>query len=599
MIRNISKYIKVSITLLLLVFYFNTNAQIYLSGIISDNTTNAGVPGRTVYISTDTSNQQVYFLADTIQTDGQGLFVDTVSPPSGVFVKYYVSAYDCNQVLQTDSIYSVYPFPINISICTSGINLCLADFVAYPDTADSQQIHFYNISSSNITASMWNFGDGNYSSAQHPSHTYNYGTYQVCLSVDDSASGCSHIYCDSLKVSPVMDCTNSITFSKLSPKEFSFTGNVNGLYPTLYYWDFGDGNIANGKNVLHEYLQPGFYTVSLSSTSIHPQTLDTCMSSSLTMVHVTGDPTAGVWGQVFADSLEVDYAMVYLYSYDQSMQQINLVDSTNIIINDSTGLGSYYSFSGLDYGKYVAYFMLLPNSIFCGAYAPAYSGNTIYWNDADIFDLYQISTAVPINLTHLYPLNGSSSISGSAYEGSKADPGDPKKDVPIYLLDQNGAVVDFAFTNVNGSYSFDSLIIQDYHVYSDVVNHEIFPARVEIVASNQHINNINVYISQTSVTSIGENNNYSFKVFPNPANQLLNIHFVYSEYKDVEFRMFNLMGQEVLSYHPDSSEPATYSQNSNSSKYKLDISKLNNGIYFLQISIGSYNLHVEKIIITK
>ncbi len=119
------------------------------------------------------------------------------------------------------------------------------------------------------------------------------------------------------------------------------------------------------------------------------------------------------------------------------------------------------------------------------------------------------------------------------------------------------------------------------------------------MASNQHINNINVYISQTSVTSIGENNNYSFKVFPNPANQLLNIHFVYSEYKDVEFRMFNLMGQEVLSYHPDSSEPATYSQNSNSSKYKLDISKLNNGIYFLQISIGSYNLHVEKIIITK
>ena len=592
MTKHIPKYIKVSIAFLLLFFSVNSNAQIYLSGIVSDNITNTGVPGHTVYISTDSTNQQVYFYADTIQTDGQGVFIDTVSPPSGLLVKYYVSTFDCNQVLHKDSIYSVYPLPINIGICTSGINMCLADFVAYPDTSNSQLIHFYNISSSNITSSMWNFGDGSISSQQHPIHIYNYGTYQVCLSVDDSVSGCSHTYCDSLKVSPVMDCDNSIAFSKLTSKKFSFTGSVNGLYPTLYNWDFGDGSIANGKTVIHEYLQPGFYNVSLVSTSIHPQTMDTCMSSSVEIVHATGDPTAGVWGQVFADSLEIDYAMVYLYSFDGVNLELTLLDSTNVINNDTIGLGSYYEFSSLEYGKYVTYLKLMPNSLFYHSYAPAYSGNTIYWNDSYVFELNQVSTAMPINLTHIYPLNGSSSISGNAYEGSKASPGDPKADIPIYLLDGNNSVIDFAFTLADGSFSFDSLTIQNYYVYSDVINHEIFPARIEISSDNEHINNVNVYISQSTVTSISEDDIYIFKVFPKPADQYLNIHFASEEIRDIEFSVVNILGQNMLSYHPNNI-------NEVNPKFKIDISTLTNGVYFLQIRIGNDYSHIEKIIISK
>jgi len=591
MIKHIPNYIKANVVFLLLFLSINSDAQIYLSGVVSDKLTSVGVPGHTVFISTDTTNQQVYFYASTIQTDGQGAFVDTVSPPVGVLIKFYISTFDCNQVLHKDSIYSVFPMPINIGICTNGINMCLADFVAYPDTSNSQQIHFYNISSSNITSSMWDFGDGNYSSQHHPTHLYNYGIYQVCLSVGDSVSGCSHTYCDSLKVSPVMNCDNSIIFHKLSSKKFSFTGSVNGLYPTLYSWDFGDGSFANGKTVIHEYLQPGFNTVSLVSTSMHPQTMDTCMSSSYTLVHATGNPTAGVWGQVFADSLEIDYAKVYLYSFDEINLELNLIDSANIINNDTIGLGSYYEFSGLEYGKYITYLKLLPNSIYSQSFAPAYSGNTIYWNDSYIFDLDQVSTAVPINLTHLFSLNGSSSISGYAYEGSKASSGDPKIDIPIYLLDENNAVIDFAFTEGDGSYSFDNLISQNYSIYSDVINHEIYPARVEISSNNQHIDNINIYISQNTVTSIVSEKEYNFKVFPKPANQYINVHFASEKLSNIEFRIVNILGQSLL-----------YSKLNNDEKnpkFKIDISTLTNGIYFLQFTIGHNYSHVEKIIISK
>ncbi len=591
MIKNIQNYIKGSIAFLLLFVFTSGSAQIYLSGVVSDTNTNAVVPGHTVFINVDTSNQQVYYISDTVQTNGQGVFIDTVTPPIGTLVKFYISTYDCNSVLKKDSLYSVYPIPINLSICTGGINLCLSDFIAYPDTSNSQQIHFFNLSSSNITNSMWSFGDGNYSSQMAPTHTYNYGTYEVCLSVDDTVSGCGQTYCDSLKVSPIMDCNNNINFIKLTPKKFSFTGNVNGLYPTLYYWDFGDGSFANGKTIIHEYLQPGYYDVTLNTTSIHPQTLDTCMSSSTSTIHATGNPTAGLWGQVFADDMEIDHGKVYIYSFDENSLSLSLVDSTNVINNDSIGLGSYYEFIGLTYGKYVAYLKLKPNSIFCESYAPAYSGNTIYWNDSYIIDLNKISTAMPINLTHTYPLNGGSTISGFAYEGSKANPGDPKKDVPIYLLDQNIAVVDFTFTQSDGSYSFDSLTIQNYYVYSDVINHQIFPAKVDITSNNENINSINVYISSNSVTSVSDKNNFSFKVFPKPANNILNISFPSIENVDISCNIFNVVGQKVLSYKLHGNE--------NSLNYKIDVSSLKCGIYFLKITKNNMNSHVEKIIISK
>jgi len=597
MTKHILQYYKVLITLLFLSFSNNSNAQIYLSGNIVDINTSIGVPAHTVFISTDTLTQQGYFFADTIQTDGQGYFIDTLFPPTSYLIKFYISTYDCNQNLITDSVYSVYPAPTLFHICTSGLNMCLADYVAYPDSSNYHLINFYNLSSSNITSCIWSFGDGNFSFLQSPSHVYsNYGTYYVCLNVTDTISNCNQTYCDSLKVSPIMNCTNSFTSTKLTSKKFKFDGSVAGLYPTIFYWDFGDGNTGNGKNITHEYLQPGLYTVKLNTVSLHPQTLDSCLSFSQQTVQANGNPTAGVWGQVFADSLQIDSGMVYIYSYDLNIE-LTLVDSAKILHNDTNGLGSYYEITGLPYGKYVSYLKLSPSSIFYQSHAPAYSGNTIYWNQAFNFELNKVSTVIPINLTHIYPLNGSSSISGYVYEGSKAISGDPISKVPIYLLDQNKTIVDFTYSHSDGYFIFDSLTIQNYYIYSDVINHSIYPPKIEVSSNNQDITNVEIFISPSSVTSIEKKDELQFKIYPNPTDKILNVNFASQSQGNLEFNIYNIVGQNVMSEGVNNSEFIENSSQQNT--YKLDVSSLKTGVYFLQIKIGNKYTHVEKIIISK
>ena len=58
---------------------------------------------------------------------------------------------------------------------------------------------------------------------------------------------------------PLLSCTTSISFTNTS----SYLNNN-----ISYLWDFGDGNITNQINPIHQYFNPGIYQVSLISTSL-------------------------------------------------------------------------------------------------------------------------------------------------------------------------------------------------------------------------------------------------------------------------------------------------------------------------------------------
>jgi PKD repeat protein len=105
---------------------------------------------------------------------------------------------------------------------------CQAQFYAYLDTV-SNIIYLIELSTSpnNLTSYHWDFGDGNTSSVQYPSHTYaNYGYYSVCLTVTDSI-GCTSTTCDSVGFFPFVGgesrsgfVLNVIPPSTLSSQEF-------------------------------------------------------------------------------------------------------------------------------------------------------------------------------------------------------------------------------------------------------------------------------------------------------------------------------------------------------------------------------------------
>ena len=120
-----------------------------------------------------------------------------------------------------------------------------------------------------ITGWAWDFGDGNTSTAQNPSHTYAApGTYNVTLTVTSNA-GCTNTIIIPVTISgfPVADFT---TANVCDGNAATFTDNSippAGGTNVQWNWDFGDGNTGTGTPINHTYAGPGTYNVTLTVTS--------------------------------------------------------------------------------------------------------------------------------------------------------------------------------------------------------------------------------------------------------------------------------------------------------------------------------------------
>lgn len=110
---------------------------------------------------------------------------------------------------------------------------------------------------------LWEFGDGNTSTAPNPTHTYaTNGVYNVKLTVTNG--GCTHTASANTIiafVNPVITVTDT-AFCKYSDVVYS----INNIIPSVvnsYIWDFGDGTILSGNNlstVTHQYTTSGNVT---------------------------------------------------------------------------------------------------------------------------------------------------------------------------------------------------------------------------------------------------------------------------------------------------------------------------------------------------
>ncbi|MBE7442808.1 MAG: T9SS type A sorting domain-containing protein [Flavobacteriales bacterium] len=91
---------------------------------------------------------------------------------------------------------------------------CVAGFVMYPDTVENNVIVVNSSTGTNLTY-LWDFGDGDTSTLQTPTHFYATSDhYYLCLTIDDGA-GCVDMYCDSIG-------QNGVVFNK----QTGFTINV-------------------------------------------------------------------------------------------------------------------------------------------------------------------------------------------------------------------------------------------------------------------------------------------------------------------------------------------------------------------------------------
>lgn len=119
---------------------------------------------------------------------------------------------------------------------------------------------------------VWDFGDGNTSTAINPSHTYNVsGVFSISTIVTNSF-GCSQGLTKSRLITvgqtPAVDFTADVSGSCVTPLPVNFRSS--GPAGLTYSWDFGDpasgaANTSTDQHPAHEYLQEGRYTVTLTA----------------------------------------------------------------------------------------------------------------------------------------------------------------------------------------------------------------------------------------------------------------------------------------------------------------------------------------------
>lgn len=153
---------------------------------------------------------------------------------------------------------------------------CAALFWFDYNPADPYTFNFQDLSAGNPTSWFWDFGDGNTSTEQNPTHTYlQAGFYNVELEITN-AEGCVSTY---LMIVLVDD-------------DIFYNGNCQALFLPVFNgleitfinlsigevvsaeWDFGDGGTSTELSPTYTYAEPGSYDVLLTTT-----TAEGCQSS--------------------------------------------------------------------------------------------------------------------------------------------------------------------------------------------------------------------------------------------------------------------------------------------------------------------------------
>lgn len=143
-----------------------------------------------------------------------------------------------------------------------------ADFRAEPLIGIAPlEVKFIDLSTNRPSSWVWEFGDGDKSNAQNPTHIYkNKGVYSVKLTASNSAGKNSTEKPGLIEVTErgILDADFDVDKSSgFVPLTVKFTDTSTGS-PSSWIWEFGDGGISDKQNPGHEYLTAGLYSVSLT-----------------------------------------------------------------------------------------------------------------------------------------------------------------------------------------------------------------------------------------------------------------------------------------------------------------------------------------------
>ena len=190
-------------------------------------------------------------------------------------------------------------------------------------------VNFTNTSTS-LSGSLWDFGNGQTSTANNPTSIYTVpDNYAVSL-ITTNTYGCKDTSFGTyvLYPTPVADAEPLINFG-CADLEVQFANNsINGVN---YVWYFGDGTFSNDETPTHVYTDSGTYQITLIVTGAGGCADTVQLSQQVTVDHspnadfiFVADTSQSGYGLIYFTNQSVD-AVSYLWLFGDGNQS-NLVD---------------------------------------------------------------------------------------------------------------------------------------------------------------------------------------------------------------------------------------------------------------------------------
>jgi len=430
-----------------------------------------------------------------------------------------------------------------------------------------------------FTDFTWDFGDGTTDTGRIVTHIFqgdSLDIYQVCLTTTTImpgtpdtciSTGCQIIIFDPL---PGDDCFNYFTASQDTGLVIYFDGFVNSQFPTIFNWEFGDGNTATGESVSHVYDQEGVYVVTLS-------TVDStgCSWTTTQTIYVGGINTFNIFGVVYLDSnLGADQGIVRLMAADSLWQNVIPIDSTDIV-----GDGSFI-FEDVSIDPLMLYYVqaeLSDASSYFGQYMPTYHISALTWEYAmPILPVFSWPADI-----FMIPANGNDGGPG-AITGNVTSLGARSKmsGIQIMLMDETMEPLTYTTTDENGMFEIDNLAFGTYVVHAEMIG--VYSTQAIIILSDENQESeVNFIVDGNYATlSVSEIQNPNVsgigEVYPNPVTDRAAIDIELKESITITIKVYNQLGQVI---HEDL-------QGLHKGANKIEISTLNleAGFYLLNIS---------------
>ena len=430
-----------------------------------------------------------------------------------------------------------------IRISTAPIISCNADFYYSITGNNNETVDF--IDNSYFPGAekqwFWDFGDGNTSSEQNPSHTYSTDSiYTVSLEITYGDCSDTAIYSVATGIYYIgEECISAFSFEEISPSGNTFQFYDGSYTPgdsiQTYFWDFGDGNTDTIANPVHSYTENGEYVVTLDITT---QNCESYSSNYIT----TGDSTwypencqALYW---FTTDSE-NYKQYQFYDYSYGNDQI---------------LAWYWNFGDGNISTQ-------PNPVH------EYETEGTYLTSLTIFTEFCEST-FPIEITVLEDSSSGDSLMPLFYPEARFT------QVTFHNLTRGDADSwDWNFGDgVTSSmqspiHNFDEPGIHEVSLAARSGN-EVNTIIIQFdIAQSKGINTINyAYFYPGAYNSVKLLETFNFSIYPNPANNILNVK---TSEKNLIVSIYNITGQCVIK------------QKTNTDK--INIENLTPGLYIIKI----------------